>query len=164
MATTRSILKEGTIAGLLGAAGVAAWFLAVDVIAGHPFATPELLGRSLFSVLGKGIALSAAGNVFGYTLVHVAAFIVIGLVVSAIVAASERTPGVLVGLVLLFAVFEVGFYGFTLFLSEASELGQLAWYQVGAANLVAAFLMGRYLWRAHPELADRVEGALSARF
>ncbi len=159
----RTVWKEGTVAGLLGAAGVAGWFLVVDFVSGTPLATPELLGRSLFSVLGKGIALSFAGNVFGYTLFHCAAFIAAGVIVSAVVKASEKTPGVLVGLVLLFAVFEAGFYGFTLFLSEASQLGSLAWYQVGAANLVAAVLMGRYLWAAHPELGERVEAALSAR-
>jgi len=157
------VWKEGVIAGLLGAGGVAFWFLVVDLIAGAAFATPEMLGRTLMSVLGKGIDLSPMMNVAWYTLFHVGAFVGVGLVVSYLVAASERTPGVLAGLGLFFVVFEVGFYGLTVFLSRSEQYGTLAWYQVGVANLLAAVLMGRYLWREHPELAGRMEKVLAGR-
>src|SRR6266699_2506500 len=42
------ILREGFIAGLIGAAAVALWFLIVDVIAGRPFFTPAMLGSAVF--------------------------------------------------------------------------------------------------------------------
>lgn len=155
--------REGMVAGLLGAAGVAAWFFVVDLAAGAVLATPDLLGRALLGVLGRPDGFSMLGNVVAYSLFHVAAFMVAGCVVSWIVAASARTPGVLVGLALFFVVFEVGFYGLTLFLSRFSGLGGLAWYQIGAANLLAAGLMGWYLWREHPEVAARMESALSSR-
>jgi hypothetical protein len=152
--------KEGVIAGLLGAAGVAFWFLVVDLMSGHAFATPEMLGRTLLSVTGKGIDLSPLWNVVWYTIFHLAVFMVVGTWVSYIVAVSERTPSVLVGLLLFFAVFELGFYGLTVFLSQSEQFGSLAWYQIGAANLLAAFLMGSYLWREHPDLQKRMVGAL----
>lgn len=157
------IWKEGIIAGLLGAAGVAFWFLIVDLIAGAAFATPEMLGRTLLSVLGKGIDLSPAMNVVWYTLFHVGAFVAAGCVVSLLVAASERTPGLLAGLGLFFVVFEMGFYGLTVFLSQSEQYGALAWYQIGGANLFAAVLMGRYLWHEHPELPARMEKVLAGR-
>ncbi len=160
MAKYGPVWKEGTVAGLLGAGGVAFWFLLVDLVSGGPFATPELLGRTLFSVLGKGIDWSPMRYVFAYTLFHLAAFALVGIVIAAIVHASKRTPTVLIGLLLFFVVFEVGFYGFTILLSGRTLLGSLAWYQVGVANLVAAALMGRYLWKRHPELKERMTKAL----
>lgn len=156
-----SVWKEGTVAGLLGAGGVAFWFLLVDLVSGGPFATPILLGRTLFSVLGKGIDWSPMRYVIAYTVVHVAAFIAIGIIVATIVEASKRTPTVLVGLLLFFVAFEVGFYGLTALVSGGALLGALAWYQVGAANLVAAGLMGWYLWKRHPELPGRISTALN---
>lgn len=155
--------KEGVNAGLLGAAGVAGWFLLVDYTSGTPLATPNVLGSALLSVLGPAAIYPMLVNVLAYTLFHVAAFVAVGCIVSAIVAASDRTPGVLVGLLLFFVVFEAGFYTLTLLLRGVTGVPQLAWHHIGIANLIAALLMGTYLWRRHPELADRVEGALSAR-
>ncbi|HEV8144266.1 MAG TPA: hypothetical protein VGQ77_15500, partial [Methylomirabilota bacterium] len=48
MPNQRSVLREGTIAGLLGAATVAIWFLIFDVLRGKPFLTPALLGSAVF--------------------------------------------------------------------------------------------------------------------
>lgn len=155
--------KEGATAGLLGAAGVAFWFLMVDLFSGQAFATPEMLGEALFSVLGKGIDWSPGAYVAAYTIVHIAVFIVVGTIAAWIVGASRRTPGVLAGLLLLFVVFEAGFYFLTLFLAEGTELGNLAWYQIGAANLLAAFLMGRYLWVENPGVGERMGRALEGQ-
>jgi len=163
MARGSGIVREGVIAGLLGAGGVAFWFLIVDLVTGQALATPELLGRALFSVLGKGIDWSPYEYVLAYTIFHVAVFIILGVIVAALVSASDRVPGMLAGLVLLFAVFEMGFYGLTVFLSEGTLLGNLAWYQIGAANLFAAALMGRYLWKAHPGIGARLGKALDGQ-
>ena len=40
-------LREGIIAGLIGAAIVAAWFLIYDAARGQPLRTPALLGAAL---------------------------------------------------------------------------------------------------------------------
>jgi hypothetical protein len=45
-------LREGFIAGLIGATSVAVWFLIVDLIAGRPLFTPSVLGEALMNVLG----------------------------------------------------------------------------------------------------------------
>src|SRR6266540_4358071 len=42
------ILREGFIAGCIGAATVAAWFLVVDTINGQPLFTPAMLGSAVF--------------------------------------------------------------------------------------------------------------------
>ena len=39
-------------------------------------------------------------------------------------------------------------------------LGNFAWYQILAGNLLAAALTGTYLWRSHPALKHRLVSAL----
>lgn len=153
--------RDGIVAGLMGAAGVAVWFLAVDTISGRPFYTPVLLGRAVLGVLGRGI--ESHGTLFfvlGYTLLHVIAFTVVGCIGSSLLVASRSVPQVAVGVVFFFAVFEVGFYLLAVFLSEPAILGGLAWYQVVAANLVASGVMGTYLLRRHPEFGGNLSHAL----
>ena len=46
-------LREGILAGLIGATSVAIWFLVIDVIGGRPLHTPSVLGEALMNaVLG----------------------------------------------------------------------------------------------------------------
>src|SRR6266550_2332676 len=42
------ILREGFIAGCIGAAAVAVWFLIVDTVNGRAFFTPAMLGSAVF--------------------------------------------------------------------------------------------------------------------
>ena len=48
-----SIVREGLIAGFLGATAVAVWFFVVDLIGGRPLFTPNALGVGLLSVFGR---------------------------------------------------------------------------------------------------------------
>ena len=114
----RSVIREGIIAGVLGATAVALWFLVVDVLAGHPLHTPEVLGRGLLGIFGRersGIT-DAGGDpallvVTLYTVFHYLAFAVVGIIAAAIVRAGEREPKVLAGDLILFVSIEIGFYG-----------------------------------------------------
>ena len=158
-----SAIREGSTAGIIGATAVAVWFLVVDMVAGHPLYTPEVMGRALLSVLGPGREDSAILLVAIYTGFHYAAFICAGIIASVIIHAGRDQMAVLAGALILFVMFEIGFYGLTALLSEAEALGSLAWVQVGIANLIATALMGVYLWRAHPALGQRLDFALSGR-
>ncbi|MEO5740241.1 MAG: hypothetical protein ABIS29_06575 [Vicinamibacterales bacterium] len=155
-----SVVREGITAGVIGATAVAVWFLIVDTIAGHPFYTPTVLGEAVFGFFGPPAGETSAMHVIGYTFVHYAAFIALGTLLAFIVRRAEVDTGVLAGLLLLFVIFEVGFYGATALLSQWGRLGDLAWYQVGAANLLAAGLMGNYIWRGHPALKQQFAYAL----
>ncbi len=162
MAERHSSIREGIIAGVLGATTIAVWFLIVDVIAGHALYTPDLLGRGLISILGKPPAMpdTMATHVFGYTLFHYASFVLVGVVVAWIVHQSARTPAVLAGLLLMFVTFELGAYGLTGLLTE-SEFGGMAWYQIFIANLLATAIMGWYMWVRHPDLKRDINAALA---
>lgn len=156
-------IREGVIAGALGATGVALWFLIVDTIAGQPFFTPLVLGEGVKSIVAPDNVASSFAIVALYTVFHYAMFIIAGIAVIAIVHGSAQHLGLLAGLVILFVALEVLFYGFVLTLQLATRLEGIAWYQVGAANLVAAALMGRYLWVTHPGLTHRLNESLSGR-
>lgn len=155
------LLHDGIVAGLIGASCIAVWFLVVDLIGGHPFFTPATLGRDLLGVLGPGAdGDGAVMAVLVYTVFHVAAFMLVGLVAALIVSLARREPSILLGFVVLFVATEVGFYGYVGLMREVSDLGRLAWYQVMLGNLVAAAAMGYYFWRTHRELGDEFRHSL----
>jgi len=153
-------VQEGIVAGCLSATVIAVWILVVDLIAGHPFLTPMVLGRALTGVLGVRVGDTMFMYVAAYTLFHYVVFALIGVMVAIVVHAARRTPGVLAGFLILFIAFELGFYALTGALSAGSELRGLAWYQLGAANLVAAFVMFYFMWLRHPELKQELADAL----
>lgn len=159
-----SILREGTMAGVLGATSVAAWFFLVDLVLRHPFQTPIELGRGFFTLFGQ----TTNGNtdllvVIGYSVFHYAAFIAAGLVVAVVVHWAERQPTVLAGAMLLFVAFEVGFYALSSAFSDIPVFGVLAWYDVAVGNVVASITMGAYMWRAHPGLKAELIYALEGK-
>jgi hypothetical protein len=158
MAKAATVAREGMAAGAVGAVTVAAWFFVVDLIAGRPLFTPRILGEGLASVVG-GPAFGATTDILVYTLFHVAVFIGVGMLLSWIVHRAETEPHVLVIFMLLFIIFEFGFYGLTAMLAE-SQLRSLAWYQIAAGNVLAAVSMGWYLWRAHPALKAEMVKAM----
>lgn len=156
----RTVIREGVVAGILGATAVAIWFLVMDLIFREAFFTPLGLGRGLVAIFAPGREYAPAVYVIWYTLFHYAAFILVAAVASVIVRAGERQPGVLAGAFLLFVAFEIGFYGWTSMLAHSPVFQALGWYEVVLGNLIAAFVMGTYLWRAHPALKTGLNAAL----
>lgn len=149
-------LREGVVAGLIGAVAVAGWFLVVDALAREPLFTPAALGSALFMGAQSAAEVRiAVGPVVGYTALHVAAFLLFGLVAAGLVAQAEKFPPLVWALVLLLVVFEVFFVGFAALLA-AWILQEIAWWSVLTGNLLAAAGMGGYLWRAHPSLQEDV--------
>lgn len=155
-----TIARDGIVAGILGATAVALWFLGLDMVYRHAFATPEALGRGLLRILGPRGSEGPAVFVLTYTVFHYVAFILAGLLVAVIVHFAEREPGVLAGALMLFVAFEIGFYALSSALSESPMFGALGWAQVATGNLVAALVMGTYMWRTHPELGRELRHAL----
>jgi uncharacterized membrane protein YphA (DoxX/SURF4 family) len=158
------VFRDGVIAGVIGATAIAIWFFIVDMLAGQPLFTPTTLGRAVFSVLGAvPESESPIVHVLAYTAFHYAAFITVGIIAAAMVRVAGDEPSVLLGFVMLFVAFEVGFYAFVAVLSQATPLGQLAWWQVMVGNLIAAAAMGIYLLRTHPVLREQFRHSLDAQ-
>ena len=147
-------LREGVVTGLIGAATLALWFLAVDALFGRPLFTPAALGSVLLAGAGAPAAVSiSAGPVLAYTLLHVTAFVLLGILSAAIAARIERFPPLVFAFVMLFVVY----WTFLVFLTTMLGtwlLRELAWWSVFAGNLLAAIAMGGWLWRAHPRIRE----------
>src|SRR6266851_1482749 len=102
------IAREGLVAGLLGAAAVAVWFLIYDTVAGVPLRTPALLGAALFHGLRDPAALIVtAPLVLEYTFFHGLAFILFGWLAAGLLALADREPRLLFAFIMLFCCFEV---------------------------------------------------------
>ena len=160
MAPRHDVVREGLIAGFLGATSVALWFLILDTIAGRPFHTPAILGTALLGVLGPVGSEGTITRVIVYTIFHYGVFALAGMLLVAVAHRAQVESSVLAGFLILFVAFEIGFYGLTALLSQRELLGDLAWYQIGIGNLLAAGAMGTYLWRRHPELGSEFAHAL----
>jgi hypothetical protein len=158
-----TVMRDGIVAGALGATAVALWFLGVDAVYAHPLATPTALGRGLLRIFGPPGGEGMLTFVVAYTIFHYFAFILAGILLSVIVYWARTQPTVLAGAMMLFVAFEIGFYGLSSALQESPFLGALGWAQVATGNLIAALVMGAYMWKAHPELKDEFSYALGGR-
>src|SRR5438094_155837 len=158
----RSILREGVVAGLIGAAVVALWFLVFDIARGRPFLTPGLLGAAVFRGVTNPAGVEPTfGNVRGYTIVYVLALAAFGVVAASLMAVSEREPALFLAFVILFASFEVFVFGVVGALGK-SMLGALVWWAILIGNLLASIAMLWYFFRAHRALPRTLIGSWGA--
>jgi hypothetical protein len=158
----RSVLREGVIGGLLGAAVVALWFLVFDVARGRPFVTPALLGAAVFyGVRDPAGLVISAGPILGYTLLHALAFVAFGVVAAALIEVSEREPALFVAVVILFACFEMFFLG-ALGALGRSLVGGVVWWAILIGNMLAAAVMLWYFFVGHRALPRTLVGSWGA--
>ena len=145
--------REAVVAGLLGAVTIMVWFFIVDLVRGQPLATPTALGTML--ARGEQTAAVYAAQVVDmpmvalYTIVHAFCFGVIGLVAVRLFAIAEAHPRWIFGLLLFSVFFFCGFMALVSIIDP--DLHQVIPIPaILAGNLLAAAVMGRYLWRRHP--------------
>src|ERR1043165_2495597 len=112
-----SIVREGLIAGVLGATAVAVWFFVVDLIGGRALFTPNTLGEGLLSIFGR-TPESRTGNIIAYKIFHFAGFPLVGMLAVVLVHTGERIPSVLAGSMILLVAIELGFYGLVALLQQ----------------------------------------------
>ncbi len=149
-AGTHSTVREGIVAGIVGGAAVALWFLVADVATSQLFYTPTALGEAVGRMFG--LAPGRAAAFIGYTVLHFAAFCALGIVATAIVHRSRAQPTILAALLLVFVVAELGFYLFMAMLNANELFGRFGWWQITGANLLGSALIAWWLWRSHPGL------------
>ncbi len=152
---TARLYGEGIVAGVIGAATVAVWFLLVDVVRGRPLYTPTVLGTALFR---RGAGLESPDTlpvsvemVLMFTWVHGLAFAAIGGLASRLLGVAERNPSLGFGVLLLFVVFEAGFTVAAMLFAQP-VLKALTWPAILVANLLAAVAMALWFRWRHPAL------------
>jgi len=150
------VLREGVVAGVIGAAVVAVWFLAYDTAAGRPLYTPALLGAALLQGLRDPRALHVTTNVVvGYSVLHGAAFVAFGVLAAVLLAVTEREPLLVLAVFVLFTCFEVFFFGLVMALDEVL-VESLGWWTIFVGNILATIAMLGYFLGRHRGLRERV--------
>jgi hypothetical protein len=149
-----STVREGLVAGLLGAVIVAVWYLVVDTAAGRPFHTLNALGGVFFQGdANPGARQIVPGLVAGYTLLHVIAFALVGMALTLVVHLASRNlalrMGLWIGLVVAFCFLA----GITYMLTTSTAERVPGW-TVVLGSLLGVVAIGWYLWRRHPRLAS----------
>jgi hypothetical protein len=158
---SHNTFREGVVAGVIGATGVALWFLAVDLVAAELFFTPIRLGMAFGSVFGVRLMADNPTAAFvGYTILHYAVFAVIGIAAAAIVHRSRDQPWILAGAFLAFIISQALIHGFIALLHQTELLEHLTWVLIAVGNLIGAGLIGWRFWQTHPGLGDRFDTAL----
>jgi len=148
--------QKGIIAGTCGAAAITLWFLCLDVLAGHPLYTPNMLGTALFKGVGELMPSAhvefSLGIVGAFTTtMHWLVFECIGALASLLLALAENNPNLGFGVLLFFVLSIEGLVGGAMMFAEP-VLHALAWQSVLMGHLFAAVAMGGYLWRRHAHM------------
>ncbi|MGH7278561.1 MAG: hypothetical protein ACREJG_07720 [Candidatus Rokuibacteriota bacterium] len=158
------MLREGVVAGIIGATVVAVWFLLLDFARGRPFLTPALLGNAVFHGVTTPIGLEVTlGPILGYTILHGLAFIAFGVIAASVMAVSEQEPALFIAFVILFGCFEAAFFGVVGVLGQ-SLVGALVWWAILIGNLLASVAMLWYLLGLHRALPRTLIGGAGGVF
>src|SRR5262245_3820746 len=146
---------EGVMAGIIGGATVAFWFLVLDSLHGHPLYTPTLLGTAIFRpgtpIAPPGALPLSAPMVLLFTALHGAIFIGLGEIAALLVRLAETNANYAFGVVLFLVIFLSGFL-FVTMVFAAHVLDVLSWQAVFVGNLLAVAAMGLYFKRRHPNV------------
>jgi len=146
--------QEGMVAGLLGAAVIALWFLVLDALTGRPLYTPTVLGTLLFrhGQLGQGPGLAtltpSLEMVLMFTWVHALVFLILGVGASWLIRLAETNPHFGFGLLLFSVFFEFGFLAVAMIFAEP-VLHVMTWPSILIGNLLAFAVMAAYFRRHH---------------
>ena len=141
------MLATGLMTGLVGAATVAMWFLAVDLVAGSPLRTPAVLGSAL--VLGAAspeeVQLNV-GVIMGYSLLHLATFAAVGIAFVWLTRRVRGTRDLAVRALGALLFLEVLFLG-TAGMASDWVVEELGWVPILVANVLAVAGMAGWIWR-----------------
>src|SRR2546428_13730170 len=97
---------DGLIAGIMGAAIIAIWFLFLDTVSGLPFYAPTVLGAALFLrpedlASTEGVQVSLKLTLL-YTWVHGVVFILLGEIAAYFVLSAKKNPNLGLSILVLF--------------------------------------------------------------
>lgn len=154
------IIENGILAGILGAAVVAVWFLVLDMITrGMPFYTPSLLGSVLFAGVDASEVSGLNGAaIFAYTGLHGILFLCAGTLLAWMFHQFEQNPQVGIILLLLFITFEAIVWGVGVSIVPALA-GVVGAWAILVANLASAAAMFLFLLGRHPRAMEKLRQA-----
>jgi len=151
------LFREGLLTGAIGAAAVAVWFLLTAFAQGRPLSTPSVLGQViLFGSTTPVVTPVQTAPLLAYTLLHIGAFVLFGIVITQMVHLAMSSPLARFGLMMLAVVFEL-FFLIMLYAAFNATSYLFPWWSVLAANTLSLLFMGYYLKRNHPGLRHQYQ-------
>ncbi len=144
-----SIFLHGAVAGAVGAVVLALWFFLVDAAQGAPLRTPAMVGSALF---GMDDMRASPGLIALFSLIHLVAFMVVGVLAAWAVSGLRRIPHLILGVVLGFLLFDVVFFGSAM-VTGIDVVARLGWVEVLTGNMLAGLAIMNYF-----HLTGAVEG------
>lgn len=147
MADTHSTVREGAIAGAIGAAVIALWYFIFDLLDGRPMYTPNAIADRVFGLETGGAG--SVGIIAVVTIIHFAAFMVAGTALTAMVHLASKHIEWRMGVLLAFVI-GAGFFaglGYAAGLQEGNTIPH--WKVLGGAVASISSIVA-YLWRTHP--------------
>lgn len=127
---------EGTRLGLIIGTAIWVWLAVIDVIAGEPFHTFDVLG-----------------GVLVFTVLHYLLSILYGKVVVATVRGAENEPSLSLAVAFGFLMLQCAFAMMTVLLSHLG-LGDLAWLRIFGGSVLAAAIALVVITRRFPFAAE----------
>jgi hypothetical protein len=161
MPRAKDTVREGLVVGVIASMTVALFYAAFDLLAARgPLYTPTVLGSAVFrglrdpSILQLPLAADTAA-VMWYSLLHLALSLVIGLIVTGLVADAERTPS---HAPMVLFIIVGGFFVTVLAVGYLTRDMRpvLPWWSIVSANLLAVFVASRYVLARHPGIFARM--------
>ncbi len=144
------LLFDAFFSGALGGSAIALFFLVIDMVEGRPLFTPSLIGTTLFTGADPASMSAVRLDMVAYfSVVHFAAFFVLGLAISRLCAASimvQQHPAIMAGTVFVILTATL-FAGDVLLMRGVISAIGIGW--VLAANLVTGGVMAWFVRRAH---------------
>jgi hypothetical protein len=151
-------IREGIIAGLIGAAIVAAWFLVYDAARGQPLRTPTLLGAAALQGLRDPSAVAVSpGLVAQYTVLHGVIFALFGVLIAYLIVSAQSQPSRLLMVFIALMSFEVAFLAVLTWWAHP-VVTALGWWAILIANALAAGGMLVYFFVGYRSLGRTLLG------
>lgn len=157
----RRVIQDGLVVGLIGYASVGFFYSAFDLLASRgTFYTVNLLGKALFRGLrDPGVLFYPIPNdytaIFWYNALHLAVALLIGIIVTLLIAYAEQNPSHRRSVRL---VIVLGFVATVMVVATLTTPIRplLPLWSIVVANAVATVLAGAYLLRRDPGLWGRL--------
>src|SRR5215469_11363971 len=158
MASRSRYLREGIIAGCIGAAIVAVWFLIYDAARGRILRTPALLGAATFQGVDDLHNVHVTAQlVVPYTVLHGVVFAMIGVLIAYLIVSAQSQPSGALLIFIALMCFEVFFLALMTWLAHP-VLGEVAWWAILLGNALAAVGMLIYFFVGHRALGRALLG------
>jgi hypothetical protein len=157
MKNNAMVYMDGLIAGIVGGAVIALWFVFMDAVTRTPLYAPAVLGEGLLLGAEELARASRVQVPTKLNLANTGIYGLVSIVLGTIAAYGFLLAGIKLKLglstLLLVVILEFGFVCTALVFAEPAD--ELTWTTVLIGNFLTAIGMASYLWLRHANVSAR---------